>query len=90
GEMRHVAKATTAVRPKATVLTNFLEKLLIGHTSMRRRHRRKPLVWTGSLILADALPDIGRTAAAGCSMIADTTPTAATNEIACGPIGQSD
>jgi hypothetical protein len=45
---------------------------------------------TGLLILADALPDIGRTVAAGCSMIADTTPPAAANEIACGPIGQSD
>ena len=41
-------------------------------------------------LLADALPDIGRSTATMCLMIADATPTAAANEIACGHIGQSD
>jgi len=45
---------------------------------------------TELLVLAEPLPDIGRATATMCLMIAEATPTAATNEIACGRIGQSD
>jgi hypothetical protein len=44
---------------------------------------------TGLWKLADALPHIGRATATMRLVIADATPTAATNEIACGNIGQS-
>jgi hypothetical protein len=40
--------------------------------------------------MGSVLPDIGRATATMCLRIAYATPTAATNEIACRYVGQSD
>jgi hypothetical protein len=55
--------------------------------SIRRHVSEVPVSDFARLFEAGALPDIGRATATMCLGIADATPTAAANEIACRRVG---
>ncbi len=61
---------------------------LIADLRQKKRYvRNVPVSDFARLFEAGALPDIGRATATMCLGIADATPTAAANEIACRRVG---